>query len=72
MECGFLSQWKKNPQEPDVIHLSHNKNINPLSNNTKGTHRRHFVFQTVTSCEILQCVGALRVLVNIEADDRIG
>lgn len=61
MECGFLSQWKKNPQEPDVIHLSHNKNINPLSNNTKGTHRRHFVFQTVT-----------RVLVNIEADDRIG
>lgn len=49
MECGFLSQWKKNPQEPEVIHLSHNKNINPLSNNTKGTHRRHFVFQTVTS-----------------------
>lgn len=48
-ECGFLSQWKKNPQEPDVIHLSHNNNINPLSNNTQGTHRRHFVFQTVTS-----------------------
>lgn len=58
MILNHINDMKHNQksQAPDVIYCSHNdKNINPLPNNTKGTHRRNLgfnLFKTVASAGI--------------------